>query len=290
MRTEIKSLPKMCLFDVLKMNGIDGCDICDDAYDWGTYIGVPESWEKCSDYYDRCMLLFALNMTCVQYRPNGYTICDVAGFIWDNKEPFTKFLNQENRKEYKPSTYKDETIDPEVDGVFYDVYMESFESLLIGNYSESDYRKLYKYLTEWNYWKKIKRLIPKNGLSGFMSSNVYDAEISDDVLFVRVDFSKDEEMSCSRTALSRMYDVKLNPTDWIVLKYKTSDWDYLGAFVVNDEGRDIRINGMLPETIGLHISVFTNPCVVQLMQDAGYKNELTTILENLGVYNKEENI
>jgi hypothetical protein len=42
MQIEIKQKPQMSLFDTLRLAGSDVCDICDDIYDWGTYLGCPE--------------------------------------------------------------------------------------------------------------------------------------------------------------------------------------------------------------------------------------------------------
>ena len=118
-----------------------GFDIADKDWDWGTYFDCPATWDECNDYYDRCCLLFALNIKVEEIRQDWYSPCYVADFLWEHRDAFGKFFDEENREGYRPCDYSD--IAPDEDTGFLEAYLEPFESLLIGNYSESDYKKLY---------------------------------------------------------------------------------------------------------------------------------------------------
>lgn len=122
-----------------------GFDICDDEYDWGVYMDCYKSWEECDDYYDRIILLFALNIRCVKYNDDWYSPCKVSEFIAENIKAFRQFFNEENREGYRPMDYENAD-DSHSDEGFYEAYMMPLESLIAGNYSEDDYEKLYKLL------------------------------------------------------------------------------------------------------------------------------------------------
>ena len=147
MITETPNLENKTLYEIFGMMDVEGFDICDDIWDWGIYIGCPRTFKECGDdYYEKCMLLFCLNIVCKKVQKDWYSICLVSKFIDENRDAFDKFMNEENREEYTPKYYdhKLEIEDPEED--FYDVYMGTMESLIAGNYSDRQYKKLYEYL------------------------------------------------------------------------------------------------------------------------------------------------
>ena len=130
------------------------------------------------------------------------------------------FFNEENKRDYTPAYWlkKGETIDPNEDGLFYDIYMESFESLLIGNYSESDYRKLYKYLTEWDKWGKINKGNAQE-TRAFVEECLNDVEIQvedgEECLITRYNFSKDKNSMMNLDNLNALHDNIFKETDYI---------------------------------------------------------------------------
>ena len=139
--TETPKVENKSLFEVLSLTGKEGLDICDDIWDWGIYLGCERSFENCKDdYYDKCMLLFALNFTCTKVCETGYSTCLVSKFIHDNIDVFREFFNEENREGYRPMDY-DNADDWESDDGFYEAYMQPMESLIAGNYTDSDYKK-----------------------------------------------------------------------------------------------------------------------------------------------------
>lgn len=135
------------LYEALIANRMDGCDICDVDWDWGIYLGIPEakSVEDCEDGYDKLMLLLALNLKTTGINRDWYTPCNVCEFIEENRKAFDRFLEEENREGCRPSDY-DHELSPKKDDGYYEVYMESMECLIAGNYAEEDYDKLVGYL------------------------------------------------------------------------------------------------------------------------------------------------
>ena len=147
--TKAPKLSDVSFYEAMRSAGMDGCDICDVDWDWGIYLGVPEagSLDECEDSYDKLMLLFCLNIRCKEVRPDWYSPCYVAAFVEENRAAFDKFLEEENREGYRPSDY-DAPLKADEDEGYYEVYMQSMECLIAGNYCESDYEKLVRYLTE----------------------------------------------------------------------------------------------------------------------------------------------
>ena len=123
-------------------------DIADDTWDWGVYFESSNSKNECEDYYYLLMWYFANNIQIIKYQENWFSICKVSEFIFNNINVFDKFMNEENCVEFKPNEYeKIESIDDEL---MVDIYLPTLENLMIGNYSENGYKKLYNYLIENN--------------------------------------------------------------------------------------------------------------------------------------------
>ena len=77
------------------------------------------------------------------YRPNWYSTCYISEYIKKNIVAFNRFMNEENDEKFQPQHY--EEIDDET---FYDLYLNTFENLVAGNYADEDYEKLLRYLKE----------------------------------------------------------------------------------------------------------------------------------------------
>ena len=135
----------MPLYQVIQNYG--DIDIGDNTYDWGVGFSCPDSWEECEDYYDRFLLLLAINIECIHPQPDWYSTCLVSEFISKNIKAFRKFFNEENREGYRPMDYENSD-DYTVDEGFYDSYLLPLEGLIVGNYAEEDYEKIYKLLTK----------------------------------------------------------------------------------------------------------------------------------------------
>lgn len=133
----------MTLKEIMDLNNNYGFDICDETFDWGTYFYADFEEEK-GDSYNDLMCLFAEEIVCIKYKKDYYSICQVSQFILSYKEAFDRFMNEENNEFYKPKNYDNITMN---DGDF-EIYLLTFENLIIGNYSNSDYEKLYNYIIE----------------------------------------------------------------------------------------------------------------------------------------------
>lgn len=132
---------KLTLYEVIKVSNTDR-DIADNIYDWAVYFGcdTDKDMNDCEDYYDRAMLLLALNIE-VEETNDSYIICKVADFIEKYRKPIDKFFNKVHREEWQPRNM--EKIEFESDE-FYDFYMTCFESFISGGYSEDEYELFYK--------------------------------------------------------------------------------------------------------------------------------------------------
>lgn len=146
--TEIPAPRECSLYEaIIQVNG-EGFDICDKDWDWGIYMGCERDFNHCKDsdgnpdYYYACMLLFCLNIRCTKIRPEYYSVCRVSDFIKNNIDVFREFFNENNREGYRPMDYKNADDDNKDDG-WYEAYMQPMESLIAGNYCQSDYEKLY---------------------------------------------------------------------------------------------------------------------------------------------------
>lgn len=132
----------MTIYELLSfVEGIDGIDIGDDVYDFVTHIDCHIKKGECKDNYDKCMRYLCTQLELSCYRPNWYSNCYISEYIKKNIDAFTKFMDEENDEKFKPKNYED--IDDEM---FYDLYLNTFENLVVGNYADQDYEKLLNYL------------------------------------------------------------------------------------------------------------------------------------------------
>lgn len=134
----------MKLMEFMNFSNQYGFDIAADIFDWGVYFETPQP-NKAEDYYGKLMVFFAEHIEMKNYRKDWYSICEIEKFIMEYLEQFTKFMDEENKEDYRPSNY--EPLKDIEDYLMYDIYIPTLESLIVGNYSEQDYKKLYKYLT-----------------------------------------------------------------------------------------------------------------------------------------------
>ena len=132
---------KITLYELFQLCDIDNTDIGDDVYDWAVNFSCCVNKKDCTDYYSKLMRYFATQIECDHYDPKWYSNCFVSTFIKEHLDEFTKFFNEENNENYQPQKYSDFD-----DELFCDIYMTSFENLIVGNYSEEQYEKLLKML------------------------------------------------------------------------------------------------------------------------------------------------
>lgn len=133
----------MKLLELIKLND-DGFDISDKIWDWGNYFYCDADIENHKDYYDKLMHLFAEHIDVIKFNKDWYTVCDVSGFIWNNLNAFSRFMNAVNNENFQPCIQGVcESVD---DDLMFDIYIATFQELINGNYCDEDYEKLFYYL------------------------------------------------------------------------------------------------------------------------------------------------
>lgn len=131
----------MTLYELVNFAG--GFDICDDDFDWGIYFDFSDG---SNDAYDQFMITIAKQIEVIKLKQDQYSPCKVADFIVKNLDAFKKFFNEENREGYRPMDYENADNNT-VDEGFFEAYMQGMESLIAGNYTDDDYKKLLKLLS-----------------------------------------------------------------------------------------------------------------------------------------------
>ena len=137
----------LTLKELIKMSN-EGYDVADDIFDWATNYDYDIDLE---DYYGKALDLMASEIEVVKIQPKWYTICKFSEFIEKYQDVFDKFFNEENKEVYTPKyACKELGVDRLNKDMeeFYDIYLNSLESLIAGNYCESDYKKLYEMLSK----------------------------------------------------------------------------------------------------------------------------------------------
>ena len=114
---------------------------------------IEKEKEGSTDYYDKYLKLVLLNMPVINSDGDNYAVCNCCEFIMDWYKAYTRFVNEEHRKEYTEAWYKanGHDLSPDVDDGFYEVFLETFFWLLEGKYSERQYKLLISYIMYENY-------------------------------------------------------------------------------------------------------------------------------------------
>jgi hypothetical protein len=131
------------LYEVIKLSNKDR-DIADTIFDWAVYFDCPidKDIKDCDDWYDRAMLLIALNVK-VESTNEDYIICKFTDFINENRKAIDDFFNKVNKEEWQPRNMEYIEEDSEE---FYDFYLTAFESFISGGYGINDYEVFCKCL------------------------------------------------------------------------------------------------------------------------------------------------
>lgn len=136
---------KITLYDLFDLCKLSDVDIADNTYDFMVNFGCHVRKCDCKDFYDKCMRFFATKIECDDFEiGDNIAHCDIVKFINKFIDVFNEFMNRHNREGYRPKDFalvdKD---DPTYDDIFYDIYMNTFNSMVVGNYSEEQYRDLF---------------------------------------------------------------------------------------------------------------------------------------------------
>lgn len=124
----------------------DGFDISDTVFDSGVYFDYSQDSE---DYFDKVLDLMASEIEVKEYHPNWYTPCKITEYIDKHKKTFDSFLNKVYNECYTPKEVCKRLGVNEIESdseEFYDLYIDAFENLVIGKFSEEAYEMLYNLL------------------------------------------------------------------------------------------------------------------------------------------------
>lgn len=122
-------------------------DVYDSSWDWGCCLIFNKYPEEGDGAYERFCCWLAHNLELdpddadvySEERPDAVT-CKAADLMWKHRDVFEPFFNEQNKRGYRPKDFGE--IDPDCDDGFFEAYMLPLESLMVGNYSESDYAEL----------------------------------------------------------------------------------------------------------------------------------------------------
>lgn len=134
---------KISLYELFGLCNLDSVDIADNTYDFAVNFACNLDKNKCKDYYDKLMRMFAIGIECGNFEiwSSPVAHCDIVAFIRQHYTSFNVFMSHNNRDGYKPQEY--DLVEEDTD-LWYDLYMNTFESLVIGNYSDEQYKELYQ--------------------------------------------------------------------------------------------------------------------------------------------------
>ena len=128
-------MQNITVYDLLNL-GMEGCDVSDDEIDvlW-VYVSIGTDKD---DPMDNCVnwILKHVNVENIQ---KGHVVGKFSQFIRENMSALKKFCAEVHNERYQLD-YEDEDDNVEI-------ALETLESLFIGNYSDNDYKLLYKLLT-----------------------------------------------------------------------------------------------------------------------------------------------
>lgn len=131
----------MTLLEAVNKNILEECfDIYDEDWDWCVAIDLwldDSSGERAPS--DRFIEWLARNLEWISGDSTS-CVCNAAEFMWEHREVFNPFFEENNVRWARPSAYKH--LDPDEDSGFFEVYLCSLESLIVGNYSDEDYSRL----------------------------------------------------------------------------------------------------------------------------------------------------
>lgn len=135
---------KITLYELFTLCDITETDIADNTYDFMVNFSCHLKKGQCHDNYALLMRRFATLIDCTAFDIESPTLahCDIVKFIKDNIEIFDEFMLKHNKEEFQPSPLIEDESE-----VWYDVYMGTFENLVIGNYSDEACGELNKKLS-----------------------------------------------------------------------------------------------------------------------------------------------
>lgn len=139
---------KITLYELFTLCGITETDIADNTYDYVVSFSCHLKKGQCHDCYALFMRRIATQIECDKFDIDTPTLahCDIRGFIRKNIDVFIDFMEKNNREEYQPSHYYEDLKGGIDDETFYDLFFNTFNCLVVGDYTEEQYEELLKAL------------------------------------------------------------------------------------------------------------------------------------------------
>ena len=136
----------MTLYDLIKQAHC-GMDICDNTFDYSTYIDFTENESgEPSSAFDAAMIAIAKRLKVLVINTEHYTTCEIAEFLSEYGKEFKTFLLEENIYPFpEPKTIEE----------YYNEYIELFDQLTKGAWSEKSYERFAELLDSHPTSQKI---------------------------------------------------------------------------------------------------------------------------------------
>ena len=148
----------MTLYDLIKQAHC-GMDICDNTFDYSTYIDFEETETGApNNAFNAAMIAIAKRLKVLVINTEHYTTCEIAEFLYEYGKEFKTFLLEENIYPFpEPKTIEEH----------YDRYIDLFDQLTKGSWPEKSYERFAELLENHQMPQKItvQEILSKFGIT-----------------------------------------------------------------------------------------------------------------------------
>lgn len=148
----------MTLYDLIKQTHC-GMDICDNIFDYSTYIDFEETETGVpNNAFSSAMIAIAKRLKVLVIDTERYTACEIAEFLYEYRKEFKAFMLEENIFPFpEPKTIEE----------CYDEYIELFDQLTKGSWPEKAYERFAELLENHQTPQKItvQEILSKFGIT-----------------------------------------------------------------------------------------------------------------------------
>ena len=166
----------MTLYDLIKQAHC-GMDICDNTFDYSTYIDFTETESgEPSDGFSAAMIAIAKRLNVLVINTEHYTTCEIAEFLSEYGKEFKTFLLEENIYPFpEPKTIEE----------YYNEYIDLFDQLTKGSWPDKSYERFAELLEGHQEEQKLEKVTVPEILSKFgitQSTLAQRMEVSDGLI------------------------------------------------------------------------------------------------------------
>ena len=163
----------MTLYDLIKQAHC-GMDICDNTFDYSTYIDFTETESgEPSDDFSAAMIAIAKRLNVLVINTEHYTTCEIAEFLSEYGKEFKTFLLEENIYPFpEPKTIEE----------YYNEYIDLFDQLTKGSWPDKSYERFTELLENRPTLQKVtvSEILSKFGIT--QSTLAQRMEVSDGLI------------------------------------------------------------------------------------------------------------